>query len=69
MGFFLRTGRAARRDFRRAKPEGIPEKQLCQPEENSVHPDSFTWIYILFKIEHLVYISDFFQILMFEEAY
>ena len=23
-----------------------------QPKENPVHPDSFTWIYILFKIGH-----------------
>ena len=47
--------------------EGNPEDQPCQPEENPVHPDSFTWIYILFKIGHFGDISDF-QILMFEEA-
>ena len=46
---FPRAGRAAPRDFLRAKPEGNPEEQPCQPEENPVHPDSFTWIYILFK--------------------
>ena len=31
-------------------PKGNPEEQHCQPKENLVHPDSFTWIYILFKI-------------------
>ena len=34
--------------------EGNPEEQPCQPEENPVHPDSFTWIYILSKIGFLV---------------
>ncbi len=43
-------GRAAPRDFPRAKPEGNPEEQPCQPEENPVLPDSFTQIYILFLI-------------------
>ena len=38
------------RDFPRAKPEGNPEEQPCQLEENPVHPASFTWFYILFKI-------------------
>ena len=37
-------------------------------EVGLIHPDSFTWIYILFKIEHFGDISDFFQIFMFEEA-
>ena len=46
-------GRAAPRDFPRAKPEGNPEEQPCQPEENPVHPDSFTRIYILSKIGFL----------------
>ena len=40
----------------------------CQPEESPVHPNSFTWICILFKIGHFGDIPDFFQILMFEEA-
>ena len=48
--------------------EENPKEQPCQPEENPVFPDSFTWIYILFKIGHFGDISDFFQILMFEEA-
>ena len=39
----------------------------CQPEENPVHPDSFIWIYILFKMGHFGDIYDF-QILMLEEA-
>ena len=48
---------------------GFSEEQHCQPEENPVHPDSFTWIYIIFKIGHFGDISDFFlQILMYEEA-
>ena len=55
------AGRAAPRDFPRAKPKGNPEEQPCQPEENPVHPDSFTWIYILFKIGHFGDISDFFK--------
>ena len=38
----------------------LSEEQPCQPEENPVHPDSFTWIYILFKIGHFDDISDFF---------
>ena len=36
---------------------GLP----CQPKENPVHPDSFTWLYILFKIGHFGDISDFFK--------
>ena len=47
---FPRAGRTALRDFPRAKPEGNPEEQPCQPEENPVLPDSFTQIYILFLI-------------------
>ena len=48
--------------------EGFSEgKALGNPD--LVHPDSFTWIYILFKKRHFGDISDFFlQILMFEEA-
>ena len=53
------AGGAASRDFPRAKPEGNQEEQPCQPEENTVHPDSFTWIYNLFKIRHFGDISDF----------
>ena len=33
--------------------QGCSEEQPCQPEENSVHPDSFTRIYILSKIGFL----------------
>ena len=32
---------------------GLSEEQPCQPEENPVHPDSFTRIYILSKIGFL----------------
>ena len=49
---FLRAGRDASGDFPRAKPKGNPEEEPCQPKENPVHPDSFTWIYILFKKGH-----------------
>ena len=45
---FPRAGRAASWDFPRAKPEGNPEEQSCQPKENPVLPDSFTQIYIIF---------------------
>ena len=45
-----RAGRAAPRDFPRAKPEGNTEEQPCQPGENPVLPHSFTQIYILFPI-------------------
>ena len=41
--------------------DGFTEEQPCQPEENLVHPDFFTWIYILFKIGHLGGFSDFFK--------
>ena len=50
-----------RGDFLRAKPEGNPEEE---PEENPVHPDYFTWIYILFKIGHFGNILDFFKIVV-----
>ena len=40
---FPRAGRAAPRDFRRAKLEGNPEEQPCQPE-NPALPESFTQI-------------------------
>ena len=46
---------------------GFSEEQTCQPEENPVHPDSFTWIYVLFIIGHFGDISDFCQTLMFKE--
>ena len=36
----------------RAKLEGNPEEQPCQPEENYVLPNSFTEIYILFPYWH-----------------
>ena len=38
------------RGISRANPEGNPEEQPGQPEENPVLPDSFTQIYILFLI-------------------
>ena len=60
-GVFSRAGRAFPRDFPRAKPKGNTKEQPCQPEENLVHPDSFTWIYILFKIGYFGDISDFFK--------
>ena len=47
---FPRAGRAALRLFQRAKPEGNPEEEPCQPKENSVLPNSFTQSYILFLI-------------------
>ena len=50
MTVFPWAGRAAPRDFPRAKPKENPEDQLCQPEENPVLADSFTQIYILFLI-------------------
>ena len=40
---------AAPRDFPREKSKGNPMEQSCQSEENPVHPDNFTLIYILFK--------------------
>ena len=46
---FPRAGRAALRDFPRAKPEGYPEEQPCQPKENPLHPDSSTWISFYLK--------------------
>ena len=49
------------RNFSRTKPEGNPEEQPCQPKENPIHPNSFTCIYILFKIGHFGDISDFFK--------
>ena len=58
---FPRAGMAAPRNFPRAKPEGNPEEQPCKPEENPIHPDFFTWIYILFKIGHFGDISNFFK--------
>ena len=41
---FSEGGRAAPRDFVRAKPEGNPEELTCQPEENPVLLNSFTQI-------------------------
>ena len=40
---------------------GFPEEQPCQPEENPLHPNSFTWIYILLEIRHFGDISDIFK--------
>ena len=53
-----RAGRAAPSDFPRAKPEENPEEQ---PKENPVHPNSFTWIYIIFKIGHFHDYSEVFK--------
>ena len=44
---FLRAGRAAPRDFLRAKAKGNPEEQPCQTEESPVGPDFVTQIYII----------------------
>ena len=48
---FPSAGRAAPRDFQRAKPQGNHEKQPCQPKENLAlpvrNPDSFTRIDII----------------------
>ena len=34
--------------FTEGKARGKSRGAVLQPEENPVHPDSFTWIYILF---------------------
>ena len=47
---FSRAGRAALRDFQKAKYEGILEEQPCQYKENPVLPNSFTQNFILFAI-------------------
>ena len=60
-GVFQGLAWVAQRDFPRAKPKGNPEEQPCQPKENPVNPDSFTWIHTLFKIGHFGDISDFFK--------
>ena len=44
------AGRAAPRDFLRAKPKENLEGQPCQPKENPVLPDSFIQIYIIFVL-------------------
>ena len=64
----MRAGRIAPRDFPRAKPKENSKKQPCQHKKNPIHPDTFTWIYILSKIGYFGDISDFFLISMFEEA-
>ena len=51
---FLWDGRATPRDFPREKPEGNPEEQPFQPEENPVFPNSFTWIYITFQMDFFI---------------
>ena len=39
---------------------GFSKEQPCQPEENPVHPNTFSKIYILFKIGHFgVFILNF----------
>ena len=60
-GVFQGLAGLLQRNFPRAKPEGNPEEQPCQPKENLVHLDSFTWIYILFKIGHFADFSEFFK--------
>ena len=40
---------------------GFCSEQPSQPMENPLHPSSFTWIYIIFKIGHFGEISDFFK--------
>ena len=60
-GVFRGLAENALWDLPRATPEENPEEQPCQPEKNPVHPNSFTWIYILFKIGHFDDVSDFFK--------
>ena len=40
---------------------GFSEEKPCHSEENPVHPDSCTWIYILFKTGHFVHLSKYFK--------
>ena len=55
--------------FPEGKDRGKSRGAALQARGKAVHPDSFTWIYILLKKRHFGDISDFFlQILMFEEA-
>ena len=42
LSWFSQVGRAAPRDFWRAMSYGNPKEQPFQPEENPVHPDTFT---------------------------
>ena len=51
---FQRAGRAAPRDFPRAKSKGNLEGQLCRLEENPVLADSFAPIFIIFIIDFLI---------------
>ena len=44
------AGRAAPRDFPRAKPKGNSKEQPCQPKEDPVLPEFYTQIYIIFLI-------------------
>ena len=41
---FSEGSRAALKDFIRAKLERNLEEPPCQPEENPIHPNYFTWI-------------------------
>ena len=54
--------------FPGGKAQGKSRGAALSARENPVHPDSFTWIYILFKIGYFGDLSDFFQIFMFEKA-
>ena len=47
--------------FPKGKARGHLEEQPCQPNENLVHLDSFTGIYILFKIGYFADFSVFFK--------
>ena len=48
--------------FPEGKAQGKSWGAALPAEENLVHPDSFTWIFILFKIRHFGDISDFLNI-------
>ena len=47
---FQRAGRAAPREFLRAKPEGNPNKEPCQPKENPIHPTILLKLILYLKL-------------------
>ena len=49
--------------FPKGKAQGKSQEAALPAQGNPVHPDSFTWIYILFIIGHICHISDVFKYL------
>ena len=60
-GFFQGLAGLLRGISRGQSLKEILRSSPASPRKNPVHPDSFTWIYIIFKIQYFSNFSEFFK--------